>query len=287
MAFTPPSLGSETIETIAGFQIRNSMLMGWLAMAVLIIVAIIYKKKGGKLVLVPKGITNLIEAVIELLFNFFNSVTQDKKRTRRFFPIVATIFLFVILSNWMGILPGVGAIGIYEKESEIHAKATSEEVKVVSHEVEVTETIEKSEAEKEVFVPIFRSAYADVNMTLALAIISIIVTQIYGIASLGFFSYAGKFFVSPLKNPIGTFVGLLELISEVAKLISFTFRLFGNIFAGEILLTVITFLVPYLAPLPFYGLEVFVGFVQALVFSVLTLVFMTGAVTSHHEEAHA
>ncbi|MEK9132247.1 MAG: F0F1 ATP synthase subunit A [Patescibacteria group bacterium] len=271
MAFSPPTLGSETIAHIGSFPIRNSMLMAWVAMAILIIVGVIYRKKGSNLV--PKGFQNFVESIIELLFNFFNSVTQDKKQARRFFPIVATIFLFVILSNWMGILPGVGPIGFHEKESEIHETvAGSAEVKG---------------EEKEVFIPYFRSAYADVNMTLALAIISIIVTQIYGIASLGFFSYAGKFFVNPLKDPIGTFVGLLELVSEIAKVISFTFRLFGNIFAGEILLTVISFLVPYLAPLPFYGLEIFVGFVQALVFSVLTLVFMKGAVASHHKEAHA
>lgn len=255
MAFTPPTLASETIAHIGSFAIRNSMLMGWIAMLVLIVTVLILKKKGFKMV--PRGLQNLVEMVIEGLFNFFNSVTQDSKQTRKFFPIVATIFIFIITSNWMGILPGVGTIGFYEHH-EGH----------------------------EIFVPFFRSGYADVNMTLALAIISVILTQIFGIASLGFFHYAGKFFVNPLKDPIGTFVGLLELVSELAKMISFSFRLFGNIFAGEVLLVVIGFLAPFLAPIPFYGLELFVGFVQALVFAVLTLVFMKMATTSHHEEAY-
>lgn len=274
MAFTPPTLASETIAHIAGFPIRNSMVMGWLAMAVLIIAALIFKKKGGKII--PRGFQNFVEMIIEGLFSFFDSITQDKKQTRKFFPIVATLFLFIILSNWMGIFPGVGPIGIYEKEAAI------EEVKEPVDALAVSE----NSHEGEVLVPLFRSAFADVNMTLALAIISVLITQIMGFASLGFFGYAGKFFVNPLKDFIGFFVGLLELISEFAKMISFSFRLFGNIFAGEVLLVVMGFLAPFIAPIPFYGLELFVGLVQALVFSLLTLVFMKMAVTSHHEEAH-
>ena len=250
MAFTPPSLASETIATIAGFPIRNSMVMAWLAMAVIIIASLVLRKKGLKMV--PRGFQNFMETIVEGLFNFFNSITQDRAQTRKFFPLVATIFIFIICSNWMGILPGVGPIGFYTHEHE--------------------------------FIPFFRSAYADVNMTLAIAIISVFATQMFGIMNLGFFKYAGKFFVNPLRDPIGAFVGILELISEFAKMISFSFRLFGNIFAGEILLTVITFLAPIVAPIPFYGLELFVGLIQALVFALLTIVFMKMAVTSHHEE---
>lgn len=294
MAFAPPTLASETIAHIGSFPIRNSMLMGWIAMTVLIIGAIIFKRKGNKLI--PKGFQNFVEVLIEGLFNFFDSVTQDKKQTRKFFPIVATIFLFVILSNWMGILPGVGPIGIYEEEPAVeesigaenivNSEVRGEERVLSEHSALRVQSAEEEVAEEPelVFVPFFRSAYADVNMTLALAIISIIATQIFGIASLGFFHYAGKFFVNPLRDPIGFFVGFLELISEFAKLISFTFRLFGNIFAGEVLLVVIGFLAPFIAPIPFYGLEIFVGFVQALVFSILTLVFFKMAATSHSAE---
>lgn len=251
--FTPPTIASETIAQIGSFEIRNTLFVAWIVMALLIIGAIAARKTDYKLV--PKGFQNCVEFVIEGLFNFFNSVTQDEKQTRQFFPLVATIFIFVMTANWLGIFPGFGTVGLKEIED--------------GHEV---------------FIPIFRSMNADINMTLAIAIISVVATQIFGIAALGFFKYAGKFFVPPWKDPIGTFVGLLELISEIAKMISFSFRLFGNIFAGEVLLTVIAFLVPYIAPMPFLGLELFVGFIQALVFSLLTLVFLKMAVTSHHEE---
>ncbi|MEK7523882.1 MAG: F0F1 ATP synthase subunit A [Patescibacteria group bacterium] len=272
MAFSAPTLASETVAHIGSFAIRNSMIMGWAAMGILILVAFLLKKNGLKMV--PRGLQNFVEAIVELLFNFFDSITQDRKQTKKFFPMVATIFLFVILSNWMGILPGVGSIGFYEKHE------SAGEVAQISPELDVRSDSANEESDL-VFVPVLRSAYADINMTLALAIISIFVTQYFGIRMLGFFHYAGKFFVNPFKDFIGSFVGLLELVSEFAKLVSFSFRLFGNIFAGEVLLVTISFLAPFIAPVPFYGLEIFVGFVQALVFALLTLVFMKMAVTSH------
>ena len=167
-----------------------------------------------------------------------------------------TIFLFVILSNWIELIPGLGTVGI----NEIHAGKT-------------------------VLIPFMRSASADLNVTLALALISVFTIQFMGIAAIGVSKYAGKFFVSPFHKPyfIGTFVGVLELISECAKIVSFSFRLFGNIFAGEVLLIVMLNLVPFFVPLPFLFLELFVGFIQALVFAMLTLVFLKMAVT---EAAH-
>ena len=164
---------------------------------------------------------------------------------------MGTLFIFIIFLNWFGLLPGVGTIGFYEIEE--------------GHEV----------AEK-VFVPLFRAGSADLNTTLALALISVVSIQISGIKTLGK-EYIGRFF--NFKNPIYFFVGILELISEFSKIISFAFRLFGNIFAGEVLLTVIAFLIPVIAPLPFLGLELFVGFIQALVFSMLTSVFLSLATT--------
>ena len=181
-----------------------------------------------------------------------DSVTGDRRQTKKFFPLVATIFVFVILSNWLEIVPGLGTIGLREGEK---------------------------------LVPFIRSASADLNMTLALAVIAVFSIQIFGVISIGFVKHAKKYI--SLKGPIEFFVGILELISEVAKMISFSFRLFGNIFAGEVLLTVMLFLVPYLVPLPFLFLEIFVGFVQALVFSMLTLVFLKMATISHDShEAH-
>jgi F-type H+-transporting ATPase subunit a len=250
-SFVPPTLASETIFHIGGFEVRNTIITAVVTMTVWLVVGLLVKRK--KYALVPSGIQNFVEVIVEGLFKFFNGIVGDEEKTKKFFPIVATIFFFVIVSNWMGLLPGFGSIGLWE-EHEGH----------------------------EVLVPLFRSTYADVNMTFALALIAVTSVQIFGFAMLGFKKYAGKFFVNPIKNFVGSFVGILELVSEFSKMISFSFRLFGNIFAGEVLLLVISFLVPYVVPLPFYGLELFVGFIQALVFSFLTLVFLQMATTAHH-----
>ncbi len=249
--FTPPTLGSETIFNIGSFEVRNTLITSAMTVLLLLTIGLILKRK--KYALVPGGFQNFIEIIVEGLFDFFDSVVGDRKKTEKFFPLVATIFLFVITSNWMGLLPGFGSIGMWVKE-EGHA----------------------------VLIPYLRSTYADINTTFALSLIAVTSCQVMGFAMLGFKGYGGKFFVNPFKNPIGAFVGFLELFSEFSKMISFSFRLFGNIFAGEVLLLVISFLVPYIAPLPFYGLEIFVGFIQALVFSFLTLVFLNLATTSHH-----
>jgi F-type H+-transporting ATPase subunit a len=129
---------------------------------------------------------------------------------------------------------------------------------------------------------------ADVNMTLIFSIVAVITAQVVGLATLGILPHVGKYIVMPWKKPygIGTFVGILEFVGEFARIASFTFRLFGNIFAGEVLLVVMTFLVPYLVPIPFLGLELFVGVIQALVFSMLTAVFLKMAMESHGEGAH-
>ncbi|MFA6039185.1 MAG: F0F1 ATP synthase subunit A [Candidatus Peribacteraceae bacterium] len=250
-----PTLASETIAHLGSFEIRNTLIMAWLAMAVLIIVALF--TRATKYKEVPGRFQSLMEMIVEGFFNFWDSVVGDRKQTRLFFPLVTTIFIFLATANWMGIFPGVGSI-----------------------------TIEGMHNGHLVDMPIFRSMNADVNMTLAVALISVIMTQVFGVVMLGILPYAGKFFVPPWKDPIGTFIGILELLAEIAKVISFSFRLFGNIFAGEVLLVVISFLMPYVAPIPFLGLEIFVGFIQALVFSMLTLVFLKMAVTAHggHEE---
>ncbi|MBI2634776.1 F0F1 ATP synthase subunit A [Candidatus Peregrinibacteria bacterium] len=249
--FVPPTLASETIARIGSFEVRNTLIASTMVIVFWVVVALFVRRR--KYAMVPGGIQNVMEMLIGGFFNFFDGIVGDEKKTRKFFPLVMTIFFFVIVSNWMGLLPGFGSIGFWE-----------------THEG------------KEIFVPIFRSTFADVNMTLALALISVTSVQIFGFAMLGLKRYGGKFFVNPFRDFIGSFVGILELVSEFSKMISFSFRLFGNIFAGEILLLVISFLVPYIAPLPFYGLELFVGFVQALVFAFLTVVFLKIATTSHH-----
>lgn len=247
------SLPAEKLFSIGPFPVTNSLLVTWGVMIVLIILAVSVKRKIKD---VPSGFQNFVEWVLELLFNLFDSVTQDRKLTKRFFPLVATIFIFIIVANWTEILPGLGSIGL-----EHHP--TTEEGAV--------------NAQKEIsIIPFLRSPSSDLNFTLAIAIVSVISVQILGILSLGFFKYIKKFI--NFRGPINFFVGILEMVSELAKLLSFSLRLFGNIFAGEVLLLVMAFLVPLIAPIPFYLLEIFVGFVQALIFSMLTLVFATMAV---------
>ncbi len=247
-----PSFTPETIAMIGNFPITNSLLVTLLISGIIIIVALILKKilKAG----VPGKLQNLVEMVFEGLLDLVDSVTGDREQTRKFFPLVATIFIFVILINWVEIIPGLGTIG--------------------------TEQVHHGE---KILAPFLRSAAADLNVTLVIALVAVLASQIMGIAVLGLKKYAGKFLVSPFKKPyfVGTFVGILEIISEFAKIISFSFRLFGNIFAGEVLLTVMLMLVPLIVPLPFLFLEIFVGFVQALVFAMLTLVFMKMATEAH------
>lgn len=255
-SITAPTLASETIAHIGSFEIRNTLVMAWLA--VIVLVAIGFAARSTRYKLIPGRFQAFLELIVEGLFDFFNSIFGDESVTRKFFPMVATIFLFIMIANWMGILPGVGSI-LVEGTHNGHA----------------------------MMLPVFRSMNADVNMTLVFALIAGIVTQIVGIATLGVLPHVGKYIVAPWKKPygIGTVVGILEFIGEFARIISFTFRLFGNIFAGEVLLVVISFLVPYIVPIPFLGLELFVGVIQAMVFAMLTSVFLVMAMQSHGEHA--
>lgn len=235
------SLSAEKLFTIFGFQFTNAQLASLLVSVLIILVALVVRLT---LSIKPSGIYNLFEMILQGLLNLVEQVTGDRKKAQEFFPLLATIFLFIILNNYAGLLPGVGTI-------------------TYNHQ------------------PLFRSANADLNTTLALAIVAVLAVQYYGLKHLGVFSHLGKYFT--IRNPIFTFVGILELISEFAKMVSFSFRLFGNIFAGEVLLVVIGFLVPVIAPLPFYGLELFVGLIQALVFFMLTLVFLNIATEQHSQ----
>lgn len=246
------SLAAEPIFHLGSWGVPNSIIATWAVMLLIFIGVAILRLRG--LQTIPHGFQNIIEAVIEFLYNQIQNITGDHKKSRRFFPLVATIFLFIIICNWFGLLPFFGGIGFHQ----IHEG-------------------------KEVFVPMFRSANSDLNTTLALAVISVIATHLFGFWQLGFGKHLGKYFSNPLKhNPIMSFVGILELFGELSKMISFSFRLFGNIFAGEVLLIVITGLVAYVAPVPFYFLELFVGFIQAVVFGMLTLIFLMMATAKEH-----
>ena len=235
------SVAAEHIFSVLGISVSNTMLTAWMAILLLVFLSFFATRRMQS---VPSGIQNFFEWIIESLFGLVESFMGNRKQTLIFFPLVATFFFFILVSNWMGLLPGFGSVGFYE-----HGK----------------------------LVPFFRSATADLNTTLAFAMISVIIIQISGVMALGIRRY-GKKFIN-FSSPINFFVGILELISEFAKIISFSFRLFGSVFAGEVLLTVITGLTPYIVPLPFFGLEIFIGGIQALVFVLLTVVFIKIAMT--------
>lgn len=244
------SLAAEKIAHLGPIPITNSMVTSWVA-SILLITLSFFATRNLKLI--PKGIQNTFELVIEFLIGTIDSVIGNREQTKRYFPLLATIFLFIIANNWFGLLPGIGTIGLREEHLG-----------------------------KSIFVPIFRAGNADLNTTLALAIIAVIMIQVFGIIAIGGFKYASKFL--NFKSPIMFFVGILEFISELSRIISYSFRLFGNIFAGEVLLAVISMLFAFVLPLPFMGLEIFVGFIQALVFTMLTIVFIKMATLDHAEE---
>ena len=183
---------------------------------------------------------------VEALLGLMESTLGSMKAAEKYFPLVATVFIFIMTSNLLGILPGVGSLMLENGGHE---------------------------------VPLFRSPAADLNFTLAFAVISVIVTNILGMGAVGVFKHLGKFF--NFKGPIDFFIGILELISELAKIISLSFRLFGNVFAGEVLLTIISFLAPYFIPLPFLFLELFVGMIQAFIFAMITLVSISLHTATH------
>ena len=244
------SLAAEKLWIIGGIlPITNALLTSWLVMAMLFLFAY---RASCRLTLVPSTIQSLAEMIIGGLYDFFHGVIGD--HIKLVFPLIASLFLFIIIANWVGLLPGVGTIGFFQGEAV--------------------------PAGRQEFTPLLRGATADLNTTLALAIVAVGAIQYFGFTSLGA-SYGGRFF--DIRSPIYFFVGLLELISDVSKVVSFAFRLFGNIFAGEVLLAVMAFLMPFIVPLPFLMLELFVGFIQALVFSMLTAVFLNVAV-SHGQE---
>lgn len=238
MAEVHVALAAETLFNLGSLPVTNSILTTWIVAAILIGFAHLATKKVA---LVPNGIQNVAEIAVESFRDLVTSIAGEK--TKIFLPIVASFFFFILVGNYFGILPGVGSIGIFAYHNG-----------------------------EKVFVPFFRSINSDLNTTVALALVSVIATHILSIRFLGLGGYLGKFFS---LNPIFLFVGLMELVSELTKILSLSFRLFGNIFAGEVVLqTASTKLFAFLVPIPFYFLELLVGFVQALIFAILTLVFM-------------
>ena len=237
-------IAAEKVFDIFGLPITNTLLMSWIVLLLLSVAAFFLFKKFKP---VPAFLQNLWEVFVEGFLNTMEGILGSRNKAEKYLPLVATIFIFILVSNWLGIFPGVGSVGFYE---EVHGER--------------------------LFVPLFRSAASDLNFTLAIAVLTVVLVNIYGARAIGLGHHLSKFFT--FKNPIAFGVGILEFISEFAKMVSFSFRLFGNVFAGEVLLVIAAFLAPLFAPLPFLALEIFVGFIQALVFAMLSMVFISIAV---------
>ena len=239
------SISSQTLFTVFGLPITNAMVTGFVGL--LITLAVLFyvsgKVKRGKY----NRFVGLVQWVFEGLLKSVDDIIPDKKLGRKVAPLAITIFFFVLFNYWLSIIPGLESImwnGI----------------------------------------PVIRSLTADLNFTLALAVITVVTVQFYAIRHLGIFGNAGRYLRNPLKDPIGSFEGVLELIGEVSRGTALALRLFGNAFAGEVLLIVIAVLTSYAsaAVLPaFMAFELFIGFIQAYVFFVLTLIFTSLAVASH------
>ncbi len=262
----------------SAFPITNTMLTSWITVIVLLLLFGIGMRKRK---LIPSGLQNVCELIIESLVNFVEGAA-GRENGRRFFPVFATIFLFVITNAWLALVPIFNCIGWGHTVAFDTLLAGSSEGFVVT-------------------TTLFRSANTDVNLPLAIAIMSFIFVEFWGLSALGFRHYMGKFIKigalvhgikgvfkgRPMDLVIGiieTFVGMIELLLEFVRIVSFTFRLFGNMTAGEILLMVMFFLIPLGWPVIFYGLEFLVGFIQAIVFAGLTLGFAMIAVAPHEEE---
>lgn len=285
-------VAAEDIIPSIGFT--NSMLVTLIIDVILIWVAY---AATSNMQMVPRGLQNMMEAVIEALYKLFSGINAEN--TPRAFPIVATIFLFVLVSNLLGLFPGFGSIGLCHDASHEEAGLTIQLASNAPADGLFGAPLLAAEEGKSSYigcepgqslVPLFRPPTTDLNNTLALALISFVLIEYIGFATLGF-GYLGKFFINPFgkEGPIMTAVGLLEFISELARLPAFMFRLFGNIFAGEVLILVIIFLFPIALPMPIYLFEVFVSFIQAFIFAVLTMAFISIAVAGHgdeHGEAH-
>lgn len=238
-------IAPEVIFKIGSLPITNTIL-NTVTVDTAIIAGVIYLNKNFKKI--PGMFQNVLESVIEIFYDLTETIAG--KHTGVIFPFFMSFFIFILLTNWSGLIPGNGAIGLK------HGKE---------------------------LIPFFRNATSDLNLTLGLTLISLFVTHFFAIKTVGIKEYLGRYFS---LNPLNLFVGLLEIVSEATKLVSLSFRLFGNIFAGEVLLLTIGSMFAFLLPLPFMALEIIVGLVQALVFSMLTMVFMAMLMTPHSESAH-
>ena len=307
----------ETLTSLGPFDLTNTVLTSWIVVLTIIVTVYFGTRRRD---LVPRGFQNMFEACLEAFYSLVVSVAGEKNG-RRFFTVVATIFFFVLVSNWLSLLPVFNSIGLVKEEEHGFVMEKTEvgslsvgyvglsspsDLRLTGggsideDDPDAGEQYEKAKEDGKLvgeLLPLFRGPNTDINTPLALAIASAIAVESWGIATLGlgygkkFFNFGGMFrglfrlnFGQFFQGAIDVFVGILELISELVRLLSFTFRLFGNMFAGEVVILMFTFLTPLVLTIVFYGLELFVGVIQAFIFAMLTLVFGMMAVT-HGEHA--
>ena len=239
------ALAAERIFEVWGIPVTNALITGVFVSVVVVTLAFFIGRNPR---LMPGRLQTAFEWLFEFVLDLMEKTLEDRALARKFFPLIMSIFIFVLALNWFEFLPFVGSVGFWHGEE---------------------------------FVPLLRVPTTDLNFTLALAAIAYIVIEITGIVVLGFLRYGSKF-VTLNQGVIGFFMGLIELVSNLARLISFSFRLFGNIFAGEVLIAVAAYFLPVGLPLPVMLFEVFVGLVQAAIFALLTLVFIKIAITQPH-----
>ncbi|MSU55869.1 MAG: F0F1 ATP synthase subunit A [Candidatus Taylorbacteria bacterium] len=262
------TLYAEKVTDVGSFHVTNALLTSTGAVIVIAFIAVVIRLKLRE---VPRGIQNFFEVLVEGALQLCDQVTNSRKISAKVFPLAISVFLFILVNNWLGLLP-VGGFGIIETGE--HGLS---------------------------FIPFLRSGTADINTTIALAIMAVVSANLFGIFSLGIWKTFNKYvnlkallsiFTKVSKEPtvlvvapVTFFVGLLELIGEFAKIASLSFRLFGNVFAGEVLLMAMSKILPFLLPIPFLFLEIFVGLIQALIFSILVLVYFTIAAQDHDEHS--
>jgi F-type H+-transporting ATPase subunit a len=239
------ALAPEVLGHIYGFPVTNTLVTAILVTFLLIILGFFATRN---LKLIPGRFQTLIETLIGGVLDYMEEVLGNRRVAEKFFPLIITLFLFILSANWLGLFPGVNSIGFWHGE-EGHR----------------------------VLQPLFYPVSTDLNVTIALAVIAFLVIETAGVFTLGFLKYAGKFV--NLRSPLQFFIGIIELFSEIARLISFSFRLFGNIFAGKVLILIAIAFVPVILPVPLMLFEVLVGFIQAAIFALLTLFFIKLAIT--------
>lgn len=242
------ALEPEYVLNMTGLKVTNSFLTTLLVTLLLSVLSILFyysqkRKSENK----ENMVFSVLRVVIYEILKFTDMVTKDRELSKKFLPLVATFFIFIVTANLLELIPGfLGSIFVNVNYNE---------------------------------VPLLRSPNSDLTTTLALAIVSVAAIQYFSIRTLGIKGYISKFL--NFKTPLMFIFGFFELLSELVKILSFSFRLFGNIFAGEVLLLIIAFLIPYLIPLPFMILEIFVGAVQAFIFAMLTLTFIKTSIMHH------